>query len=158
MPKTFIHFAKVAKFLLIWSYCSQIMATCCLAGWLRESWKATFCDRNGLDEEEEVILWSRSWNKITYATGRQLIETQCYWKRRFAIPRFWQMQTLHGKLVFPIKWCHEGAQNFQPKSSIFSTKKLHFWAPLWHHLMGKTSFPWSACVCQNLGIANLLFQ
>ena len=48
------------------------------------------------------------------------------------------MRALHGK-VFPIKWHHERAQNF-------STKELHFWAPSWCHLMGKTSFPWSVCI------------
>ena len=55
-------------------------------------------------------------------------------------PGFGPMYALHGKQVFPvfpIKWCHEGTQ-------IFSTKELHIWAPLWCHLMGKTSFPWSA--------------
>ena len=69
-------------------------------------------------------------------------------------PGFGPMRVLHGKQVFPdfpIKWCHKGDQNF-------SIKELHFWAPLWCHLMGKTSFPWSACICQNPGIANLLFQ
>ena len=82
---------------------------------------------------------------------------QRYWNRRFAIPGFWQMQALHGKQVFPvfpIKWCHAGAQNF-------SIKVLHFLAPLWCHLMGKNSFPWSAHLPNpghNPGIANLLFQ
>ena len=50
---------------------------------------------------------------------------------------------LHGKLVFPvfpIKWLHEGTQKW-------SSLVENFWAPSWHHLMGKTgktSFPWSA--------------
>ena len=50
------------------------------------------------------------------------------------------MRTFHGKLVFPIKWRHEGAQKW-------SSLVEKFWAPSWHHLMGKTgktSFPWSA--------------
>ena len=75
----------------------------------------------------------------------------CYSDRRFAIPEFWQMQALHGNLVFPIKWCHVGAQKW-------SSLVEKFWAPSWHHLMGKTCFPWSACICQNPRIANLLFQ
>ena len=58
---------------------------------------------------------------------------------------------LHGKLVFPIKWHHKGAQKW-------SSLVEKFWAPSWHHLMGKTCFPWSACICQNPRIANLLFQ
>ena len=37
---------------------------------------------------------------------------QHYWNGRFAISGFWQMQALHGKLVFPIKWHHEGAQKW----------------------------------------------
>ena len=44
---------------------------------------------------------------------------------------------------------HEGAQ-------IFSTKELHFWAPTWRHLTGKTRFTWSTCICQNPEIANIL--
>ena len=53
--------------------------------------------------------------------------SQHYWNRRFAIPGFWQTQALHGKQifpVFPIKWCHKGAQNF-------STKELHFCDITW---------------------------
>ena len=63
------------------------------------------------------------------------------WNRRFAIPGFGQTQALHGKLVFPIKWCHKGAQNFQLKSSIFERPRDVTW---WE----KNSFPSSACVCQ----------
>ena len=66
---------------------------------------------------------------------------------------FSQIQPSHtgGQPYRHKKWCHEDAQNFSPK-------ELHFWVPSWRHLMGKTSFPWSTCICQNPGIANLLFQ
>ena len=40
------------------------------------------------------------------------LNNQRYWNRRFPITGFWQMRALHGKLVFAIKWRHEGAQKW----------------------------------------------
>ena len=69
---------------------------------------------------------------------------------RLAIPRFWSNVRSQ---ILPIKWRHECE-----RSQKFSPERAPFWAPSWRHLMGKTSFPWSSCICQNPGIANLLFQ
>ena len=74
---------------------------------------------------------------------------------RLAIPGFWSNAHAPWK-SFPIKWRHERAQNF-------STEELHFWVPLWHHLMGKTCFHGvkpvfdaARALDQNPGIANLV--
>ena len=57
---------------------------------------------------------------------------------RLAIPGF---RSIECAQFLPIKWHHEckHAQNF-------STERAPFWAPLWPHLMGKPSFPWSALI------------
>ena len=58
------------------------------------------------------------------------------------------MSALQGKLVFPIKWGHKGAQN-----GALSVEK--FWACLhsWCHLMGRN---WAHSMDRNPGIANLV--
>ena len=56
---------------------------------------------------------------------------------RLAIPRFWSNARAPWKTGF-------SHQVTSWACSKFFNKELHFWAPLWRHLMGKTSFPWSA--------------
>ena len=43
----------------------------------------------------------------------KITRVQHYRNRRFAISGFWQMQSLHEKLVFPIKWNNFNCLKFQ---------------------------------------------
>ena len=58
------------------------------------------------------------------------------------------MHPLHGKLVFPIKWGHEGAQN-----GALSVEKIWVCLRSWRHLMGRI---WARALDRNPGIANLV--
>ena len=56
-----------------------------------------------------------------------LVKTNVIEIEGLLFPGFGPMRALHGKLVFPIKWCHEGAQIFQLKSSIFERPHDVIW-------------------------------
>ena len=54
------------------------------------------------------------------------LNNQRYWNRRFPITGFWQMRALHGKLVFAIKWRHEGARSLVEKFEVVEIANLLF--------------------------------
>ena len=83
-------------------------------------------------------------------------------------PGFGPMRALHWKLVFPIKWGHEGAQNGALSVEKFRARALKMelfsWKILstpgsWRHLMGRICAPAFAQTwpkwAQTPGIANL---